>query len=121
MIIKSPKGCRDIYHILAKSKIETPTSQSKWSDQGIYIANQKWSNIYLLPFKTTQNTTIQWFQFKILHRIIETSPYLTYKTIFLDKTCNQCKNIEESIEHMFYYCPKVQTLWNDLQTWILNI
>lgn len=63
---------------------------------------------------------LRWFQFKTLHRIIETNSYLTKRNLISNANCRNCDNVKESIEHMFFYCPSIQTLWHDLQNWIKN-
>ena len=37
-----------------------------------------------------------------------------------DKTCTFCNNSEETIMHIFCYCPFVNTVWSKLEQWVLN-
>jgi hypothetical protein len=57
-----------------------------------------------MPFKITKDTRTQWFQIRILHKIIGTNYYL-HKIKYNDNPlCTFCKNENETIEHLFWQC-----------------
>ena len=61
-------------------------------------------------FHTILATYIQWFQFSINHRILGTN-YFLYKIKYIDSVnCTFCSNDQETNEHLFWNCPKVQQL-----------
>ena len=57
------------------SKISSiPTAQKKYNETFSTHASQlDWEKIYLLPFKTTLDTKLREFQYKILNRILYTN------------------------------------------------
>ena len=70
----------------------------------------EWKLIFSLPFLATKDTYIQWFQFRINNRILGTNNFL-YKIKYIDcANCTFCSNDQETVEHLFWNCPKVQQL-----------
>lgn len=76
------------------------TAQLKWTSDDLY-ANIKWKTAYRIPFETTKETKIQWFQYKILNRIIPTNYNLKKIGIKNCEICSLCKQHREDIEHLF--------------------
>ena len=75
-----------------------------------------WEKIYLLPFKTTLDTKLREFQYKILNRILYTNKML-FKFKKVDSPlCDFCEKELETIEHLFFHCTKVSMFWNDLKS-----
>ena len=63
-----------------------------------------------MPFKITKDSRIQWFQIRIIHRIIGTNYYL-HKIKYNDNPlCTFCKNENETIEHLFWQCSFVKDI-----------
>ena len=104
-LLINKKGCRAIYSILIQCDI-VPKSQSKWND--IYCNESlNWKDIYFLPFKICRNTKLQWFQFRINHRILATNRLLHQMSIREHDLCTFCKAETETIQHIFLamsYC-----------------
>ena len=73
-----------------------------------------WEKIYLLPFKTTLHTKLREFQYKILNRILYTNDLL-FKFKKVDSPlCYFCGKELETLEHLFFCCPKVHVFWNEV-------
>lgn len=118
-ILKDEKGCKEIYGVLKRTDIH-PKAQTKYANLNYNISELEWRNYYILPFKITKNTTSQWFQYRILHRILATNSFL-YKINYVDSDkCTFCNNEVETLEHLFYDCYKVYELWESIQRWIFN-
>jgi len=103
------------------SKISSiPTAQKKYNEAFSTHASQlDWEKIYLLPFKTTLDTKLREFQYKILNRILYTNKML-FKFKKVDSPlCDFCEKELETIEHLFFHCPKVCMFWDDLKV-LLN-
>lgn len=63
-------------------------------------------NIYITHFKITKYTYIQWFQTRILHIIVGTTPcYMKWKL----QRCTFGKNKDETLLHLFCGRCKIQT------------
>ena len=113
LFFKSSKGCRDFYNVLNKNS-DTPTSKSKW--ENIYnIENETWEEIYSSPFKLPVSTLLQWFQFRINHRLLSTRSYLFKLKITDNPMCLSCQDINETIKHMLWDCPETKTFLHQLQ------
>ena len=65
-----------------------------------------WQKIYLLPFKTTLDTKLREFQYKILNRILYTNKIL-FEFKKVDSPLYEfCEKELETIEHLFFHCAK---------------
>ena len=117
IVFKSIKGCKDFYHILNR-KSHFIYAEKKWDTElGIQM---NWRDIYKICFYTTRNTSIQWFQYRIIHKIIPTKKYLKMINVERDDICTLCGKYTEDIQHLFFYCEKSLQLWSNLGTFILN-
>ena len=79
-----------------------------------------WKPIYMLPRKTTKNTFLRNFQYKILLNIL----YLNKRLFLFGKTntplCSFCNLKDETVSHLFYECKVVDVLWNQVRTYFNN-
>ena len=116
-LIHTKKGCKTIYNILNKNS-EVPTSQSKWKE--IYdIEDETWEEIYNSPFKSTNHTSLQWFQYRINHRLLPTKKYLHMIKKSDTPNCNSCQQTE-TISHMLWTCPSTKTFIQQCKTLFLE-
>lgn len=67
-------------------------------------------NVFKICYKTTADSSAQWLQFRILHRIVPVGKYLKKINIKTSYCCGFCMENVESIIHVFFSCDKVQTL-----------
>ena len=80
-----------------------------------HLSSVDWEKIYLLPFKTTLDTKLREFQYKILNRILYTNKML-FKFKKVDSPlCGFCEKELETIEHLFFHCTKVCMFWDELK------
>ena len=115
LLLSNVKGSKIFYNLINKT-ISIPVAQSKY--QNIVMNTQDWKKYYTLPFKCSKSTDIQWFQFRILHRIIGTN-YFLYKIKYTNTDrCTFCKIEPETLEHLFYDCQIVREFWNSIGQWI---
>ncbi|XP_053387493.1 uncharacterized protein LOC128551109 [Mercenaria mercenaria] len=107
LFFKSTKGCSDFYNILNKNN-DVPTSKGKW-DNTYNIENETWKEIYQSPFNLPVSSLLQWFQYRINHRILSTKSYL-YKIKIIDSPlCTSCNlTVDETITHMLWSCPETK-------------
>jgi hypothetical protein len=103
-------------------KENIPTSFARWkAELTPYGADDiSKQTIFKICFKTTRDSSAQWLQFRILHRILPVGYYLEKKINV--NTCNNCRLCKkkkeiETITHIFTSCDKLQTLWND---WLID-
>ena len=89
-----------------------PTASLKWNN---IFPDLNWKTIFTKCFKTTIDTQLQWFQARIIHRILPTRRYLHICKIVDSPVCLFCTNHEESINHLFWECNVVKLFWQELE------
>ena len=73
-----------------------------------------WKSHYVIPFKSTTDTSLRSFHYKCLTQILPTNKDLhTYK-YKPSQLCDFCSSYSETIEHLFWECRYVQIIWNEL-------
>lgn len=117
IFLKSKKGSKDMYNILT-NKTEIPKSEGKWD--GSLNKVHEWKKINTLVFSTTKSTKLQWFQYRIIHRILGTNHLLYKMNKRQNPDCSFCKEEPETIEHLLWTCPVINDLWEDLNSWIFR-
>ena len=93
-------------------------SAEKW--EKVLTLNEKiqWRKIYGLPFNCVKETKIQCFQYKLLHRILPSNKFL-YQIRYIDKpNCSFYDNEDETLEHLFFQCQYVFSLWESLKVYL---
>ena len=94
---------KDIFKISS-----TPTAQKKYNEAfNTHTSQLDWEKIYLLPFKTTLDTKLREFKNKILNRILYTNEMLFRFKKVDSPLCDFCENELETVEHLFFFCTKV--------------
>ena len=74
--------------------------------------------IYRVPFKITKDSTIQWFQTRINHKILATNTFLCKIKVTNDSRCTFCPLVGETIEYHFWECECVKKFLNEANTWL---
>jgi len=108
---------KTIYNILVNRIVTVPTAIDRWIDEFPFLNDHDFTNFFLLPNFAATNTKMQVFQFKIIHRIVACTSNLKKWGITDHNTCSQCGTIE-TIEHLFFYCNEVHTLWKRIENWL---
>ena len=117
IFFKSQIGSKDIYNTFNDKKSNPKQKcEQKWSL--ILNANFNWKNIHVLPSYITKNSKLQWFQYRIIHRILGTNELLLKIKIKDTNICSFGCGGVETIEHIFWTCPYISKLWEDLDSWI---
>jgi hypothetical protein len=103
IINSQKKGCRQIYDYILRANISS-IAKRKREDELNLNDDFNWNGIYRLPFNMTKDSNLQWFQYKVNHKILATN-YLLHKMIIKDvKACSFCNNHIETIKHLFLDC-----------------
>ena len=75
-----------------------------------------------LPYKITRSTTLQYFQFKIIHGYYPTNAYLNKIKIQDTNLCEYCETkSKDTLEQYFVTCEKTQILWEEMKNLIKPI
>lgn len=118
IILKSKKGTKDFYDILVKNR-EIITGQIKWNRQ-YHFSDEDWKHIYEMPFFVTKCSKLQWFQYRINHKILATNSYLFKINIINSPICVFCDLENETIEHILWDCTVVQDFLHEVKNLFLN-
>ena len=115
-LLKLQKTCRGVYQTFLKKLQVTRPNKQKWAlvlgedfNEGI------WEHFYSVNFQSTIDSKLRSFQYKLLHRAIPTNKYLFQCKIKDSDLCYFCHETTESLEHLFWFCPKVRKFWNDVK------
>ena len=58
----------------------------------------------------TNDVKVQWFQYRITHRILGTNSLLNKMKITNDPLCSLCTQSDETLEHLFWGCQISKTI-----------
>ena len=108
------RGSRGVYSILNEYS-QTPKSVCKWNQ---LFAELNWGEIFCKPIITTKDKQLRWFQFRILHRLLPARRYLYLRHLTETPMCDFCSHEEETLLHLFWECPAVQSFWSDVSALI---
>ena len=119
ILTKSEKGSKDFYTIL-QEPFDLIT-HTKWNHiLNRDIPNQTWKLVHKVCFNTVKDNYLIHLQFKIINQILGTKDLLNKMSITDNPKCNFCKDLNETIAHLFFDCELVHLLWETLYNWIYN-
>ena len=113
------KGCRAVYDKLNVNELR-PTSVQKWERDIRIFTENEWKIYFSLPFKTTKDSKLRWFQIRLLHRILTTNKFMHMINRRENNLCSFCNYNTETILHLFWECAEIQDIWVRVFHW-LNI
>ena len=105
---------RSVYWHLINKIGKTATACLKWEDT--YNTKFDWNEIFLIPYKITQESFLQNLQYQILHRFYPCNKVLHIWYKDHSNLCSAC-NEEDTLEHYFYLCDQTFSFWNQLNRW----
>ena len=108
---------KELYWILITTTKHKLTSQ-KYFEKKFTDLSLDWREIYITPHIVSSNTYMMCFQYKVLSNIL-----FINKELFLFKKPNLplrsfCKDRDETVFHLYFYCPNVRNLWNQLNFYL---
>jgi hypothetical protein len=109
-------GCaKHIYVYLVKSDVPLRCIE-KWSHAlNMHIDTR---TVFRHIIKTTQDTHLRWFQFRLIYRILPSQRLLFLMKIVNSATCTFCEVEEGTLEHLFWDCIKTQVFWSNWIDWL---
>ena len=125
LLLKTSGKCYDIcksstktvYEHIILSKYVQATAVQRWSEQ-FEIDEDDWSNIFTLPFKTSRETKLQSFQYKIIHRVISCRKWLYNQKVIPSPYCTLCNNnCIDTILHLLIECSSLNSFWKHIESW----
>ena len=89
----------------------------KWNN---IFGSLDWHTIYSSFKRSTSDTKLKWFQYRILCRILTTNDYLYKRKVNDSDRCTFCKTEKETIRHLLWDCTYSETFWKRVLDWITN-
>ena len=72
----------------------------------------------MTPRIVSSNTYMRCFQYKVLNNVL----FLNKKLFLFKKSnsplCSFCKEEDETVFHLYFCCPNVRNLWNQLKSYL---
>ena len=110
---------KHIYRSFLAKKQTTPTAKDREKLSAKYHRlTIDWKRVYLLSFRTTLETKLREFQFKILNRIVFTNEKLFRFDMAESDKCAFCQTEVESIEHLLFSCKISSVFWKHVLSWL---
>ena len=104
------------YARLVKSS-DRPKCSDKWSKELNTEVDVK--EVFGRIFKTTYDSCLRWFQYKLLYRLLPTGFFFFGGGTIVDSPrCPFCNQADETLLHMFWDCLKTRNFWLHVQSWI---
>ena len=91
---------------LVLSSLKAPNIETELVEK-----NLPFKAIYELPFKETIENKLRCFSFKIIHNILPSNSSLQKMKLKSSSSCDRCNHPHETLTHLLYECPIVQTFW----------
>ena len=108
---------KHIYRAFLAKKQTTPTAKEKLSAKYHYLTID-WKRVYLLSFRTTLETKLSEFQFKILNRIVFTNEKLFRLGRAVSDKCVFCQTEVESLENLLFSRKISSVFWKHVLSWL---
>lgn len=104
-------AARNFNTLLKDSNYSPPCSINFWKNKySIELDKRYW----LIAYNSTKEVRLQELHFKILHNIYPTNILLSKIGIRLSNKCTFCPNQIDFIEHFFFWCPKINPVWQSV-------
>ena len=104
------------YKTLIRPVVQQPTAQRS-IERILQMNDMDWATVYLLPQKTTIESRMRIFQYKILNNILYLNNWL-YKFSYVESPmCSLCNSETETMTRLFCHCSKTDQMWNSLTSW----
>ena len=100
-----------IYSSLLNTVFVPPTAETKILRHG--FTESTIQNVYLMPFKVTNEVKIIMFQYKVIHNVLPTRATLYRDGISESPICNLCNTEEQTLHHLLINCTLTVDFWID--------
>ena len=101
---------------LIKQNPDVPCCKGFWKQKFNIDINEHY---WLVASYATKEVRLRLLQWKILHNIYPTNILLHKMKVSESNKCSYCIHEVDYIEHFFYLCPEVGSLWKRVEQWVL--
>ncbi|PIK36905.1 pol-like protein [Apostichopus japonicus] len=119
-VLHSNSTSQCVYSRYLDKVAQIPTASRKWANVFNNLTTEDWNRFYSIPWATVSESKIQYFQFRVLHRIIGTNKLLHTIGKSDSPNCTFCDTHIESIEHLFWECSVTSTFILGVEAMLLN-
>ena len=94
----------------------TPIAQSHWERKYNHVGfAPNWESIWNLAILVCKEARIRTQQWKVLHNIWPTNVLLRKMHKVDSEMCGYCRDEIDCIEHFFFKCKEVRSLWKNIE------
>lgn len=79
---------------------------------------QSWNRVCMAAIKTSICPKLRFFQYRLTHRKLTTNYLRSKYDASASPLCIFCNYHNETVSHMLWHCPKVQSFWKNLFKWL---
>ena len=90
-----------------------PTCRQRWEAEHFIFSENRWREIYRLPYEVTTSTKLQTLQYKVINRYVTTRKYLYNCKIIESPICLYCTQVD-NLHHFLYGCEQTRIFWNEV-------
>lgn len=115
------KVCKQIYNNIFKNVTSTPVHLGlvvKWNKYFPRLDEDGLLQAFVRIYTMTSCCQLQFFQFKILHRILVTNEKLYMWNMVESDICVFCDEEIETLCHIFFECEVTKIFWKKVSDWI---
>ena len=114
ILLNDKKPNKIIYNFLIRNLNDKPIAYTYWDkvkreEMVNDFENISWSSILSNMKLVIKDNKVLQFQFKLIHKISSCNYWLSKMKIKDDPTCDKCNNDIETLEHLYWECPSIQT------------
>ena len=120
MKILMKSDSKKMYSLFNDKNSILPTCLYRWQNIFPHLEELPWKDIFKLSFNITRETSLQSFQYKILHRTITCRKKLHEMRLIDNPLCPNCGEVDD-LSHFFIQCNYVKVFWTSLFSWLNNI
>lgn len=102
-----------------KTRLQPFNREESWAREFEQYPQQNhpdWNLVFVTPHKTSQETKLQSFAYKLVYRLTPCNRHLHTLKIKTSDQCSFCTDVD-SISHFFITCHTVKKFWSDLAGW----
>ena len=112
---------KKVYEFLVESLQKEQKYKNKWAMELDLPNNEKFWKQINSAVKSPTEVQLRWFQYRIVHRILGTNSFLNKIGLSDSPLCTFCGLLPESIFHLFWNCPVVAQLVDEVKLWLGNL
>jgi hypothetical protein len=112
---------KKVYDFFIEALQKEQKYKNKWATELDLQNNDKFWKQINLGVKLPMEVQLQWFQYRIIHRILGTNSFLYKIGLSESPLCTFCGQTLETILHLFWECPVVGQLIHEVKLWLGDV